>query len=238
MGFGIYVATSGAVARQTQIDLVANDIANAGTNGYRQATVAFEEVLRDAQAPNRHLVAVAESQVSPRPGPMQTTGEPLDLALGGAGYFTVEGPGGEGLLVRSVSAQLGPDGALRDRAGRPLLGEQGVLRVDPLLPVTVEGDGTVIQAGEPVGRLLVVDVADPRVLRALGDGSYAPTQASGDAVPMVTEVVAGALEGSNVHPVESMVRLVRLEREHQSILKAIQAYREADEAVITAATRG
>ncbi len=238
MAYGIYVATSGALALDQQLEVVSNNLANANTTGYRSLEVSFEEVLRDAEAPNRHFVEASPTRVDMRAGPVQATGNPLDLAMEGPGYFVVDAGLKNPALLRSVAAKVGADGVLRDPAGRTLQAAGGgTIAVDPSRPVSIDGRGNVQQDGAIVGRLATVDVPAPAGLEPISAGAYVVTDESGPASEIDARVVSGALEGSNVAPVTSMIRLVQLEREHQSLLKVIQAYKEADEGII-GASRG
>lgn len=235
MGHGIYSAAAGAIARRTQLDMVANNLANANTTGYREQRVTFEEVLRSPEAPNRHLVAVGHPTVSAQRGPIQTTGRVLDLAIQHEGYFVAQDNGGP-VLLSSVSAQLGSDGKLRDPAGRPLAFAGGDTRIDPASPVEVGDNGQIIQHGREVARLLVVGVSNPRGLAPVGAGGYTTTLESGMAHPTSAQVVSRGLEQSNVNPVTNMVRMIALEREFQSLTRVINAYREADDGILEAAS--
>jgi flagellar basal-body rod protein FlgF len=234
LAYGIYVATAGAVARQTQLDLVANNLANADTAGYRSQEVSFNEVLHDAtEAPHRHMVAVGENWVSMEPGPLVATQNPRDLAIEGSGFFSVS-DGGFQTLTRSLTAQVGPDGRLVDAEGRTLLGQSGPIFVDRLAEFHVDEGGQVVQDGRPIDRLRVVDVSDPRGLVPLGGGGYQTSPESGTAFRTDAKVVQGALEGSNVRPLDSMIQLIQLQRDYQSLSRAITAYRQADEELIRA----
>lgn len=235
MGHGLYTATAGAVARRTQLDLVANNLANAGTAGYRAQKVSFSEVLQDSQSPNRHLVAVGRPMVSWERGPVESTGRSLDLVLQEEGFFVAEGVEGR-VLLKTVSARIDSDGTLRDAVGRRILQAGGDERLDGTSPVDVGERGQIIQGGREVGRLLTVDVVDPRGLQPAGNGGYLPTQGSGDLIPVSAPVVSGAIERSNVNSVSSLVRMISVEREYQTLTRVIHAYREADEGIISAAS--
>lgn len=234
MSYGLYVATAGAVARQNQLDVVSNNLANATTPGYRSVDVGFQEVLAEEQAPDRHLVAVAETRVDPRPGPMRATNNPLDLALDGAGYFALQGQPGVPVLTRTVSLRVEDSGLLVDQRGRPVMVDGDELHVDPSSPLTVSAEGEVTQGGQVLGRLSLYDVGNGGGLSPLGDGLYTPNDASGPVYEVGAKVLSGTVEGSNVETVGTMVKMIRLERDHQSLMKVIQAYREADEGLIAA----
>ncbi len=236
MGHGIHMAAAGAVARRTQLDITANNLANATTTGYRAQRVNFQEVLFSEAAPNRHLVAVGRPMVSWERGAVEQTGRPLDLALSEEGFFVAEGIGGR-VLLRSVSVQLDPNGVLKDTAGRTLRLAGGDAALDPNAAIEVTDRGQVRQDGREVARLLMVNVPDQRGLSPVGLGGYVTTLESGAAFPISAEVVTGALEKSNVNPVTDMVRMLQLERDFQSLTRVIHAYREADEGVIDASQR-
>lgn len=234
MSYGLYVATAGAVARQNQLDVVSNNLANATTPGYRSVDVGFQEVLAEEQAPDRHLVALAETRVDPRPGPLRSTGNPLDLSLEGRGYFALQGSPGVPVLTRTVSLKVDESGLLSDQRGRPVMVDGAELHVDPASPVAVTAEGEVTQGGQVLGRLSLYDVGNGGGLSPLGDGLYTPNDGSGPVFEVGAKVLTGTIEGSNVETVGTMVKMIRLERDHQSLMKVIQAYREADEGLIAA----
>lgn len=239
MSKGIYVATSGATARARQIEVVANNVANASTAGFRKVSVAFEEVLQDnLQAPNRHHVALTAPRTSTEAGPIQETGRPLDLALTGEGYFVTEDEQGNEFLNRTVSLRLTEDGELTDGANRKLRMD-AASRIDPLKDITIDAHGVVSQGDDIVGQIEVRSLfIDERALEPVGGGAYVTNEQSGEGLPIETNhVFSGALEGSNVTPVESMVELITLERDFQSLTKVIHAYREADDALVDAAKK-
>lgn len=239
MSNGIYVATSGATARQRQIEVVANNVANANTPGFRKVAVSFEELMEDdLKAPNRHLVGVGEARVSTEAGPIQETGRPLDIALTGDGYFVTEDATGNQFLNRTLSLRLTEDGKLLDHQGRELRMNQ-VGDITPNKAIAIDVHGVVSQEDQLIGRIEVRSLfMDEHALEPVGGGAYTMNERSGDGLPIETShVMQGALEGSNVTPVESMVELITAERDFQSLTKVIQAYREADDSLVETANR-
>jgi flagellar basal-body rod protein FlgF len=235
MANGIYVATSGVVARQHQLEVVANNLANVDTDGFREQQVSFQEALVDElEAPNRRMTALGRTYGSQRQGSLRTTNNPRDLAIEGSGHFVVGAEGGQ-FLTRTLTLQLGPRGELQDSFGRAVLGEAGPITLDGLDQVRVDNRGQIRRDGVVLDRIGVVDVANPSGLRAHGLGLQQPSAESGAPFPVEGRVVAGALEGSNVNALESMVQLVQLQREYQTLSRAISSYREADEGLIQAA---
>ncbi len=231
------MATAGAVARQNQIDVEANNIANASTAGYRRQSVAFEQVLQDEKSGLRNMVASTTTHLDQSNGALENTGSPLDLSLAGPGYFVL-GQGEGEVLKRSLSARALADGSLVDAQGRPLQSMGGgALVIDPQQDVTIDRDGWVSQESRRIGRLRVVNAPQPQLMEAVGSGAYRPTEASGRAFEIAGDVLQGTLERSNVKPVGSMVQLISLERDYQSLMKAISAYREADDQLLDSSRR-
>lgn len=235
MSNGIYVAAAGAIARRTQLDITANNISNATTTGFRAQRITFQEVLSEQRAPNRHLVASSRTISSLDRGPIRRTGRLLDLSVSDEGFFVADDTGA-GVLLRSVSAQVDHEGVLRDTVGRALAFSGSRPRLSPNLPTHIGEHGQVIQEGRELGRLLIVGVPDARALQPIGNGGYQPSAGSGQTFPIEGRVETGALEMSNVNTVTSMVNLINLERDFQSITRAIHAYREADEGIIATVT--
>lgn len=233
MGHGLYTAAAGAIARRTQFEINANNLANATTSGFRAQRVTFQEVLKDTHAPNRHLVAVGRTVVSAAQGPLERTHRNLDITLREGGFLVAEGRGGR-VLLKTTSAHVAADGTLRDSSQRTLTFAGADTRLDPARDVRLGDHGQVYQEGREVARLLTVDVSDPRALIPVSGGAYLPTEAAGQISPISAATEAGVLEKSNVNPVNSMVRMISLERDFQSLTRVIQAYREADEGVISA----
>lgn len=158
----------------------------------------------------------------------------MDLAFEGSGYFVV---GPQNLLSRSLTLQVGPRGELTDSFGRPVRGQSGPVHVDGLFPVRFGPRGEVIQQGTVVDQLLTVSVPNESGLQPVGYGLLQASAESGMPVPTAARVVTGALEGSNVNTLQSMVQLIRLQRDYQSLSRAINSYREADESLIESAQR-
>jgi len=130
---------------------------------------------------------------------------------------------------------VGVGGILTDAFGRAVVGAEGILRADPGRPISVTKGGELIQDDTPIGRLQIMAVANIRGLRPAGYGGYFPTPTSGPAFAAEGSVIPGAIEGSNVDSLQSMVQLITLQRDFQSLTRAIHAYREADEGLISTA---
>lgn len=227
-----YILLSRLAAQNRATQVLANNLANTDTPGFRAERAVFAASLqrqRDvAAAPGGRPVAYALDRATWRDtanGPLATTGNPLDVAIDGEGYFAVETPRGErytraGRLSIDVQRRLvDTDGnAVLNAEGQPITFAAGDTRIE------IRGDGNIRTENGPVGRLRVVRFPDPQDLLPEGDRLFAA-----DAAPEPVErpkLVQGALEGSNVRPVLEMTRLTQEVREFQ--MAATFAEREGE----------
>lgn len=216
---GILVtAASGLRARMESLDLLGNNLANAATGGYKGDRELYNLYLRGGG--NQSLPTIEGQWTDFSQGTLETTGNPLDLALQGKGFFAVNGPSGV-LYTRNGTFGISSEGVLQTSDGYAvrLAGQQESPRLDRRLPVEVTGDGTLRQGNRVLGKLDVVGFDDQRVLSKFGKTYF---QASGGApAPASAEVVAGKLESSNVSSAESAVRIISVLRQSEMLQKAI-----------------
>ena len=219
-------AASGMRARLESLEMLANNMANASTGGYKTDR-EFYSLYMSPEAAGGDTGGAASLPVIERPwtdfsaGALRATGNPLDLALTGSGFFAVDGGAGP-LYTRNGAFQLAADGTLVGAQGLPVRqAGGGALRLDPALPASVHPDGTVLQQGRPAGRIEVVNFPDGALakqgstyFRAV-DAAAAPSPATGAVVHQ------GKLEESNVGAPESAVRLVSLMRQFEMLQKAV-----------------
>jgi flagellar basal-body rod protein FlgF len=215
----ILLSRMGALLRGTEV--LANNIANAETPGFRAARPVFAAKVqeqREVTTPaGGRAVAYAQDRATWRDGaagPLTSTGNPLDLAIQGEGYFVVDTPRGE-RFTRAGRFSLGQDGRLQDLEGNAVLDARGTpISLAPTdTRIEILGDGTLRSENGPVGRLRVVRFANPQALRAEGDRLFASDDPP---EPMARPaVVQGSLEGSNVRPVLEMTRLIGDQRDFQ-----------------------
>ena len=214
----IMLSRLGAQLRGTQV--LANNLANADTPGFRAERAVFAEFLQrraGGDTPGDRGAAYAIDRATWRDtaaGAVSTTGNPFDLALRGDGYFAVETPRGE-RYTRAGRFVLAGDGKLADAEGNAVLDARGTPIV--LGPndtrVEVRGDGSVHSENGPVGQLRVVRFEDPQKLRAEGERLYASDEPG--AAAERPGVVQGAVENSNVQPVVEITTLTAQMREFQ-----------------------
>jgi flagellar basal-body rod protein FlgF len=212
MDRGLYIAASGMIAEQARQDLIANDLANSSTPGYksdRATQRAFDEVLLQNTQTGDQIGALGQGVAIDRqstdwtPSPIKQTEEPLDFAIQGEGFFAVQGANGT-QYTRNGRFSAAADGALTTATGETVLGRNGQ-------PLRVGADGTV----DP-GQLQVVQLANPR---KAGEGFV--TGQPGAQVPP-SSVKSGALEGSGSDPARSMVDMIASRRAFEAGQRVIR----------------
>jgi len=216
------IAASGLRARMESLDMLANNIANSSTGGYK----ADRELYSLYMAPEAE--DAGESTVMPlieRPwtdlsqGTIQVTGNSLDIALSGKGFFAVNGPGGT-LYTRNGSFTTSASGNIVTADGYPVRGTDGAaLTLDPALPVQVSKDGTVQQDASVVGQMEVVDFADAGTLGKQGNNYFTADPASARTT-VSAGVEQGKLESSNTGAADAAVRLISVMRQFEMMQKA------------------
>ncbi len=214
----IMLSRLGAQLRGTQV--LANNLANADTPGFRAERAVFAEFLQpraETAAPGDRATAYAIDRATWRDtaaGSVSTTGNPFDLALRGDGFFAVETPRGE-RYTRAGRFALAGDGKLTDGEGNAVLDARGTpIAIGPNdTRVEVRGDGSVHSENGPIGQLRIVRFADPQKLRAEGSRLYASDEPGAPAER--PGVVQGAVENSNVQPVAEITTLTAQMREFQ-----------------------
>lgn len=221
MSRDVYTGHSGAQAAWRAMEVVANNVANVNTRGFRAGQAVFE-VHGDGQGPlGTSQVALAGIQTSQGDGAAVATERPGDVALQGDGYLVVR-RGGEELLTRDGALQVGPDGTLL-AAGYPVQGEGGPLQVEPGASFSVRTDGMVMSQGEEIGRLRLA-AAD--AIEPAGQSLYRATSGLRDATQ--TSLLPGHLEGSNARVEQLMVDLIEASRFFEACQKCMQASDEMD----------
>lgn len=217
-------AAAGMRARMETLDVIGNNIANAGANGFK-ADQGFYRLFdaalsRPGQgASGRPEMPFLEgSRTDFRQGPLQTTGATLDVALSGPGFLVVQTPRGE-LYTRNGSLQLDAQGTLRTSDGLPVLGSD---RQPIVLPregdLEISKNGGIEVGGIAAGQLLVEEFAEPRALKKVGHTLFSLQAGIEPAANATTTVQQGSLEGANVNVPESAVRLIAASR-HFDLLR-------------------
>ncbi len=235
----LYTAASGLVAGEKALDVTASNLANVTTPAYRPERPLFSSYLGRAVArAAAGATAPAEVDVggtwtSMRPGPLRSTGNPLDLAIEGEGWFRVQAPGGE-RLTRAGNLRLDEQGRLVTADGNPLLDELGNPIVVPsgARQVEVAQDGTVSVDGEQLATIGLV-TAPAGTLRREGNSLWVATAGTTPLPPSRVRIRQGFLEQSGVSATEELVRMISVQRlfELQERVVHVAANVVADRAV-------
>lgn len=229
----VYLAMAGAKASLQRQDVLAHNLANASTPGFRAELQAFRAVpVRGDGASTR--VYVLESTVGHdlRPGPVQTTGRALDVAPQGNTWLAVQTLDGTEAYTRAGALQVDEEGTLVTPAGLPMVGDGGPIALPPGSTVDIATDGTVTAhtggaAPQVVGRLKLVSPDGP--LQRGVDGLFRAAAGDLDADP-AARVMGGALEGSNVSPVQSMVAMISAARQFEQQMRALKDAEQREQA--------
>ena len=246
----LYTAASGMNAQQLNLDNIANNLANSSTGGFQQRRMQFTDLLYQNQvmpgsAASQQTTVSAGLQIGlgVRPGSAEviqtqgdltTTGNPLDVAITGAGFFQILLPSGQTGYTRAGSFHLDSQGNVVTADGNAL--QPGVSIPANATNISVGGDGTVTvtlpgqtQASK-VGTIQTAMFANPGGLNSIGNNIYLPTTASGDAIvgsPGGTEGLGAlqqnTLEQSNVSVVEQFVEMIVAQRSYESNSRVVKA---------------
>ncbi len=237
------IALSRLIAQQRALDVTATNLANAGTPGFKAERTVFSDWLSKQTGTDSPrgggTVAFMQDRATYRDqqaGPLQHTSNPLDLAVSGSGFFTVDGPRGPRLTRAGHFTPL-PDGRLGDVDGNALLDRAGqpirLSAADSI--ITVTADGTVSSQNGRLGQIGLVQPDDPNRMTAEGARTL---RADGPTTPVAApQLVQGAVEESNVQPVMEMTRMMTDMREFQFTTQFVQAESDRRQSAIDKLTQ-
>jgi flagellar basal-body rod protein FlgF len=261
MSKGIYTAVSGAIAQSAKMDTIANNLANVNTPGFKRDSQIFKEYLSayekepttitvprvpasiesfyDMQGGDKSYVDLAGTATDFTQGGLKQTGNSLDLALEGDGFFEVLTP--EGVrFTRAGSFTVDNQGRVTTKQGFPVL-KEGVPGTDPTSrfiqttggQVSVGDDGQLFENGTQVGKLSIVNVSNKEALQKIGSSFYGlRTNIPAETTNGNAKVIQGFVESSNVNIVSEMSDMISATRTFESTQKAIQAYDEMQKKLV------
>jgi flagellar basal-body rod protein FlgF len=229
----IYLAMAGAKATLQRQDVLAHNLANASTPGFRAEMQAFRAVpVRGDGASTRVYALESTVGYDDRAGPLQSTGRPLDVAPQGKALLAVQALDGTEAYTRAGALQVSAEGQLVTPGGLPVLGDGGPIAVPAGATLEVATDGTITASTgrgrpQPIGRLKLVT---PEVPLARGEDGFfrAPEGGELPADP-AARVQSGALEGSNVSAVETMVAMIAAARQFEQQMKVLQGAEQREQ---------
>lgn len=232
------VALSYQLALSNQLDITANNIANMSTTGFQSSQPLFAEFLVEVDSDGTDIAYVEDRGTlrNTDAGPLNFTGNTMDLGLQGKGYFVVE-QAGEFLYTRNGSFRLDESGRLVTNGGAAVLDEQDnpIVFSPDEASIEISRDGTVRTENGEIGRLQIVDFDDQQDMELLGSSLLRTDQVPFEAAG--TEIVQGMLEGSNVIAISEMTRMIELLRSYQSANQLITSDEDRQEKAIDILTR-
>jgi flagellar basal-body rod protein FlgG len=246
----LYTAASGMLAQQLNLDNIANNLANASTVGFRGTRLQFQDliyqemVVPGSAATQQTTVSAglqiglgtraSASEVLQTQGEYTNTGNPLDLAIQGNGFFQVQMTNGEIAYTRAGTFHLNQQGTVVTANGDPL--DPAITIPNGALSVSVGADGTVTVTlpgqtnAQQVGTIQLATFPNPGGLLANGNNLFTPTTASGDPIvgnPGGSEGLGtlqqGMLENSNINVVDEFIQMIVTQRAYESNSKVVQA---------------
>lgn len=236
MNHAAFSAVSGSLSALDRLDALTNNLANASTPGFKAQLLVQRSAHGKAnQAPGRVATPFnhAELQTDFSQGPIERDGATYHLALSGKGFFVVDAGAGGQLLTRRGSFTLDQQGFLVNGEGQRVQGDGGDIQLGDAAqngPIEIGNDGTIQQGLNRLGKVRVVDVADPQQLdRAAGSAFTAGAQAVGNAADGTYSVLQGALEGTNASPVTNLVALIETMRGFETYMTATQRLDQVNE---------
>ncbi len=239
----ILVGLSRQVALARELDVVANNIANLNTSGYKADGSLFEEYLNTgAQA---DMTASRVSFVRDRgawhdmsQGAVERTGNPLDVAIDGPGFLAVQTPRGE-RYTRNGSMQINPAGQLVTSEGFPVLGDGGPITLQQGdRQVSISRDGTLsVREGTSIidslrGKLRLVTFDSPQRLQKDGNGTFNPASGAQPQPSTTSGFIQGSIEKSNVRGVVEMSRMIEITRSYTQIASMLQQQNDLSQTAI------
>jgi flagellar basal-body rod protein FlgG len=245
---GLYTAYTGMIQEQQRMDTLTNNLANSDTTGFKKeglTSQSFDTVLVDKIkdgsesyyygrriGPANPGVKIGESYTDWSEGALQVTDIPVDMALGGKGFFTVEFTNKAGatstMYTRDGNFQLTREGYLVTTDGDYVMGagvngQSTRIKLDPVKDFKVDGQGYISQDGKQITRLKLTDFEDYDYLEHYGENYYYPVDGATE-IPATGSVYQGYLETSNVSVVREMVEMISVSRQYEANQKVIQTY--------------
>ncbi len=213
-----------------------NNLANANTTGFKADFEAYRAMPLFGDGEPTRVFSMAERPgVNFKPGSIEQTGNELDVAISGEGFFAVQTPDGKEAYTRAGDLQIGPAGQLMTANGDAVLGNGGPIALPPSSSIVIGHDGTI--SVRPIGqeantlaqvdRLKLVKPALSEVQKGT-DGLFRQKNGQPAEIDASVQVVSGALEGSNVNPVAEMMNMIENSRQYELAVKAMNTAQTID----------
>ncbi|MCX7913270.1 MAG: flagellar basal-body rod protein FlgF [Thermodesulfovibrionales bacterium] len=220
----IYIALSGALMRQLNMDIISQNLANVNTIGYKSEKISFNDYIlpQDLTSPNLDLKVMnfhTPTVIDFSSGSLIMTSNPLNIAIDGEGFIALEG----NRYTRRGDLKRDANGYLTTQSGIKILGEKGPIKL-PDGKIEIKPNGTVLVDGVEVDSLKVVKFKDTTNLIKLGESIFSSNE---QGTKSNAEVKQGYLETSNVNIISEMVKMITTLREYEAYQRAIQTFDES-----------
>jgi len=237
----IYLSMTGAKATMQRQEVLANNLANASTPGFRAELTAFRAVpVQGSGAATRVYALESTPGYNAEPGAVQATGRNLDVAMKGNGWLAVQGLDGTEAYTRGGALDINNDGLLVTKTGLTVLGDGGPITIPANAQVQIAPDGTISASvgnakPQSVGKLKLVTPETP--LQRGEDGLFRGADGDLGADPNA-RLQDSALEGSNVSPVETMIAMIAAARQFEQQMKMVHSAQEKEQAATKLLSNG
>lgn len=213
--------TSQQTAMQQAMDVVANNIANANTTGFKSETISFDSYMQPGSSTKANFAVPRSTRRDVAEGPIQTTGNPLDLAIHGDAYFQVQGADGNKLYTRAGTFLINSQGQISTYGGQPVLsdGGQPITVPDTSTDINISGDGYITVKTDngtsltELGKIGLVKFDNDQLLKSQGGSLYSTDQTAAKATD--ASVVQGSIEQSNVNSIQEMTHMMQIMRSYE-----------------------
>lgn len=227
---GMLDAVRGCLKEEIRMDVLSNNLANSTTIGFKRNRLSFQEALDEQMKTNNRVNTREDGRENPglvyigldlNQGDIRTTGNPLDFAINGKGFFKIETP--DGLrYTRKGNFRLDAEGYVVTQEGLKVMGKGGPINISGN-EINMGGNGAIMADGSEVGQLEVIDFKNPQNLIKEGTCLFKKTGGEQEVPPSPgTRVVQGYIEGSNVDVAEEIVQMIYSLRSFESYQKSIQ----------------
>jgi len=229
MNSGMFAALSGSLMAETRMDRISNNLANVNTPGFKKDKSGFESLLagKSNQVPQSTtadpILQKENLFIDFAPGNISQTGNVLDLAIDGDGFFVVETPNGIA-YTRQGNFRVNRDGALTTVDGYPVQGQQGNISNLKGNQIDIDGKGVITVDGTVAGTIKTVDFEKPYNFKKVGSAMFTAEAGSVQEKQASGSLRQGELEGSNVETVTEMVQMIQATRDYESYAKVIKSF--------------
>ncbi len=232
MSSGKYGAISGAVGRMQMLENISEHLAAVKTPGYKKGMVTFEAKLGEATsglATNAtNYSRLTEQQIDFTPGHLEFSGDSLDLAINGDGFFQIQRTDGSFGYARKGNFQLDGEGQLVDTNGLPVMGAGGGAIILPHPNVDILADGSIWADQEQIGQVGLFRFVDTSILQRAGGEMFQPVDNTQPELHPDPQIVQKNLEASNIDMMQTMVRMTSNLRAFEATQKALKIYSDMD----------